>query len=48
MAAMLLVLLYNLADTFFIGLTHDALQLASVSLATTVFLLFIAVGNIFV
>lgn len=26
MAAMLMVLVYNLADTFFIGQTHDALQ----------------------
>lgn len=25
MAAMLMVLVYNLADTFFIGQTHDAL-----------------------
>ena len=47
MAAMLLVLLYNLADTFFIGMTHDALQVAAVSLATPVFLLFMSVGNIF-
>ena len=26
MAAMLMVLIYNLADTFFIGQTHDDLQ----------------------
>lgn len=26
MAAMIMVLIYNLADTFFIGQTHDALQ----------------------
>ena len=36
MAAMLMVLVYNLADTFFIGQTHDALQVAAVSLATPV------------
>ena len=32
MAAMLMVLIYNLADTFFIGQTHDDLQVAAVSL----------------
>ena len=47
MAAMLMVLVYNLADTFFIGQTHDALQVAAVSLATPVFLLFMAVGTAF-
>ena len=36
-AAMLMVLIYNLADTFFIGQTHDAYQVAAVSLATPVF-----------
>ncbi len=46
-AAMLMVLIYNLADTFFIGQTHDALQVAAVSLATPVFLIFMAVGTIF-
>lgn len=47
MAAMLMVLVYNLADTFFIGRTHDALQVAAVSLATPVFLIFMAVGTMF-
>lgn len=47
MLAMLMVLIYNLADTFFIGQTHDALQVAAVSLATPVFLMFMAVGTIF-
>lgn len=47
MVAMLMVLIYNLADTFFIGQTHDAYQLAAVSLATPVFLMFMAVGTIF-
>ena len=47
MAAMLMVLVYNLADTFFIGQTHDALQVAAVSLATPVFLIFMAAGTIF-
>lgn len=47
MAAMIMVLIYNLADTFFIGQTHDPLQVAAVSLATPVFLIFMAVGTIF-
>lgn len=47
MLAMLMVLVYNLADTFFIGQTHDAFQVAAVSLATPVFLIFMAVGTIF-
>lgn len=47
MAAMLMVLIYNLADTFFIGRTHDDLQVAAVSLATPVFLLFMSVGTVF-
>ncbi len=47
MLAMLMVLVYNLADTFFIGQTHDDLQVAAVSLATPVFLLFMAVGAVF-
>ena len=46
-AAMLMVLIYNLADTFFIGQTHDACQVAAVSLATPVFLVFMSIGTIF-
>ena len=47
MAAMLMVLIYNLADTFFIGQTHDPLLVAAVSLATPVFLIFMSVGTTF-
>ncbi len=47
MAAMLMVLIYNLADTFFIGMTKDAYQLAAVSMATPVFLIFMSVGTVF-
>lgn len=47
MVAMLMVLVYNLADTFFIGQTHDDLQVAAVSLCTPVFLLFMALGTVF-
>lgn len=47
MAAMLMVLIYNLADTFFIGRTNNDILVAAVSLATPVFLIFMAVGTIF-
>ena len=47
MVAMMMVLVYNLADTFFIGQTKDALMVASVSLVTPVFLLFMALGTVF-
>lgn len=47
MAAMLMTLIYNLADTFFVGQTHDAFQVAAVSLAMPVFLIFMAVGMVF-
>lgn len=39
--SMLVVLIYNMADTFFVGQAGDELQVAAVSLATPVFLLFI-------
>ncbi|MCI9535710.1 MAG: MATE family efflux transporter [Lachnospiraceae bacterium] len=44
---MLMVLIYNLADTFFIGQTHNDILVAAVSLATPVFLIFMAVGTVF-
>ena len=47
MVAMLMVMVYNLADTFFIGQTQDALQVAAVSLATPVFLVTMAFGTVF-
>ncbi|MDD2980637.1 MAG: MATE family efflux transporter [Hespellia sp.] len=45
--SMLMVLVYNLADTFFIGQTKNALMVAAVSIATPAFLLFMAVGMLF-
>lgn len=45
--SMLMVLIYNLADTFFIGQTKDAYMVAAVSVATPAFLLFMAVGMLF-
>lgn len=47
MASMLMVLIYNLADTFFIAQTRSDILVAAVSLATPVFLIFMAVGTVF-
>lgn len=46
-AAMIMVLEYNLADTFFVGLTGNDYMVAAVSLATPVFLIFMALGTLF-
>ncbi|MBR0278529.1 MAG: MATE family efflux transporter [Synergistaceae bacterium] len=43
----IMLLIYNLADTFFIGQTNDPLQLAAVSLASPIFMVLIALGIIF-
>lgn len=45
--AMVMVMVYNLADTFFIGLTNDDLQVAAVSLASPVFMVFMSLGTLF-
>ncbi len=45
--SMIMVLAYNLADTFFIGQTKDAYMVAAVSVATPAFLFFMAVGMLF-
>ena len=47
MLSMLVVVIYNMADTFFIGQTKDPLQVAAVSLATPVFMIFMALGHLF-
>ncbi len=47
MIAMIMMLVYNIADLFFVGQTGDPLQVAAVSLATPVFLFFMAFGNVF-
>ncbi len=47
MAAQLMVLVYHLADTFFIARTHNDYMVAGVALATPVFLVFMAVGTLF-
>lgn len=45
--AMMFVLVYNLADTFFISQTNNDLMIAAVSLCTPVFLLFMSLGTLF-
>jgi putative MATE family efflux protein len=47
MLSMLVTILYNMADTFFVGQTGDPNQVAAVSITTPIFLLLMAVGNIF-
>jgi len=47
MVSMIMVLIYNISDTFFISLTRDPLQIAAVSIATPVFLLSMAIGTLF-
>lgn len=44
-AGMLIMVLYNLVDTFFIGLTGDDYQLAAVNLAYPVMMVMIAISN---
>ena len=45
--SMIMVLVYNLADSFFIGQTNNALMFTAVSVATPAFLFFMAVGMLF-
>lgn len=45
--SMIMVLIYNLADTFFIGQTKNAYMVAAVSIATPAFLFFMAIGMLF-
>lgn len=47
MLGMLINIIYNLADTFFVGQTGDSNQVAAVSVAMPVFLFLLAVGNLF-
>ena len=43
----IMILIYNLADTFFIAQTGDPLQIAAVSLASPIFMLMITSGIVF-
>lgn len=45
--SMIMVLIYNLADSFFIGQTKNALMFTAVSIATPAFMFFMAVGMLF-
>ncbi len=42
----LVLVVYNMADTYFVGQTHDAYQVAAVSLTNPVFVMFMAVANL--
>lgn len=43
----LVTVVYNMADTFFVGQTGDPLQVAAVSLSNPIFILFMAFANMF-
>ncbi len=43
----MVIVLYNLADTFFIGQTGDPIQVAAVSLAFPVFTVLMSIGSLF-
>ena len=45
--AMIMVMMYNLADTFFLGLTHNDLSVTAVSFATPLFMIFMSLGTLF-
>ena len=45
--AMIMVMVYNLADTFFLGLTHNDLQVTAVSFAAPLFMIFMSLGTLF-
>lgn len=47
MVSMLMVMIYNMADTFFIGQTKNPYMVAAVSLATPAFLVCMSIGIIF-
>ena len=45
--AMIMVMVYNLADTFFLGLTHNDLMVTAVSFASPLFMIFMSLGTLF-
>ena len=45
--AMVMVMVYNLADTFFLGLTKNDLQVTAVSFAAPLFMIFMSLGTLF-
>ncbi|MFR5601728.1 MAG: MATE family efflux transporter [Lachnospiraceae bacterium] len=42
----LVLVIYNMADTFFVGQTKDAFQVAAVSLTNPVFVMYMAIANL--
>lgn len=42
----LVLVIYNMADTFFIGQTHDALQVAAISLTNAVFVMYMGIAQL--
>lgn len=47
LVAMIMVMVYNLADTFFLGLTHNDLSVTAVSFASPLFMIFMSLGTLF-
>ncbi len=47
MIAVAFTIVYNLADTFFIGMTHNDMMVAAVSLCGPLFTIFTAIGTVF-
>lgn len=47
MMGMFINIIYNLADTFFVGQTGDSNQVAAVSVSMPLFFFFLAIGNLF-
>ena len=47
MLGMLVTIIYNLADTFFVGQTNDEFQVAAVTIVMPIFMVLMAFGNIF-
>ncbi len=47
MLAMVMALVYNMADLFFIGQTNNDLMVAAISMASPLFLMFMSLGNVF-
>lgn len=45
--AMIMVMVYNIADTFFLGLTHNDLSVTAVSFAAPLFMIFMSLGTLF-
>lgn len=46
MVTMIVVVIYNMADTFFVGQTHNDMMVAAVSVAAPIFTLLITVGTL--